>query len=752
MDRDKNPVSWLQFSGKEEDFGYWSEKFEAFMHQKKLRAKLLGIDEAATEDDRYNIWSWLVQCLDKRSVLMLRAECRGNGPMAWNRLKAHFSSTETPRVMNLLSEFTNLHLKPGEEIVDYLIRAEELGTQLEEADEKVSEMLLTSVVLNGLPPAYDYFKTVHNFESKEKKQDFTDVKKALKNFAQSKANKAEPKTNTESFLVSKTFGRKPPPQWGTKPKFSGKCRRCTKVGHKEIDCRVHKCGHCGKLGHKQDRCFKLQKPQTPKAHHCETSETFEEEFNFLTGDSAAQNQVSFVVDSGSTSHMFFDRKVFATFSSNVDQECINANGSKSSIAGAGTVHLKLYDVNNNLRNVKLSNCLYIPDRTRNLLSVSKLADAGAKVSLGGPDVITCNGATFPISREGNLYVINGVSAECSHLSISSQVWHQRLGHNNFTNVHHLQNATTGMKVLKESLSCHCDVCAEAKAKKQSCNKECIPRKDGKLELVYSDVQGPMQTPSMNGMRYAVSFIDCYSRYGRVYFMKTKSETFEKFKRFCAEEGYPRALRSDNGGEYISKEFNSFCVSKGIRQELTTPHSPHQNGVAERRWRTVVEMSRCLLRTAHLPNEFWVRAMETAFYITNRCLSSSLPKGKTPIEMWTGNKPDVGNMKIFGCAAFRFIEGGTPKLENNAMKEIFVGYAAIAGSYVLFNRSTRQFHTSRNVTFNENDFPGSEPVISEQVVPTDLPLDFGDDNYRTTVALDTPQRPQSMPPPAIPRSP
>ena len=151
----------LQFSGEEDDFPYWSEKFEGYMHTKKLRGQLMGTD-ASNDDEKYNIWTELVQCLDKRSIMMLKSECTGNGPEAWKRLMAHFSSSETPRLMNLLEKLTSLSLKPTEEMTDYLIRAETLSSSLV-AGEKISEKLLVSVVLKGLPDGYEYFNTVHDF-------------------------------------------------------------------------------------------------------------------------------------------------------------------------------------------------------------------------------------------------------------------------------------------------------------------------------------------------------------------------------------------------------------------------------------------------------------------------------------------------------------------------------------------------------------------------------------------------------------
>ena len=164
-----------------------------------------------------------MQCLDKRSIMMLKSECKRNGSEAWKRLTAHFSSAETPRMMNLLEQLTSLSLKPTEEMTDYLIRAETLSSSLKVAGEKISEKLLVSVVLKGLPDSYEYFKTVHDFSKSP--TPFSDLKKALKKFADSqKLKNCGNSSNTKSeaaLFVSRDNSKK----------FSGKCFRCNKSGH-----------------------------------------------------------------------------------------------------------------------------------------------------------------------------------------------------------------------------------------------------------------------------------------------------------------------------------------------------------------------------------------------------------------------------------------------------------------------------------------------------------------------------------------
>jgi transposase InsO family protein len=128
----------------------------------------------------------------------------------------------------------------------------------------------------------------------------------------------------------------------------------------------------------------------------------------------------------------------------------------------------------------------------------------------------------------------------------------------------------------------------------------------------------------------------------VYFLKSKDEVFSKFKEFKAlienlSERKIKILRSDNGGEYTSKEFVNFCKDVGIKRELTTPYNPQQNGVAERKNRTIMEAMKTMIHDQDLPMCLWAEATMTTVYVQNR-LSHSALGFKTTEEMFTGKKP------------------------------------------------------------------------------------------------------------------
>ena len=162
---------------------------------------------------------------------------------------------------------------------------------------------------------------------------------------------------------------------------------------------------------------------------------------------------------------------------------------------------------------------------------------------------------------------------------------------------------------------------------------------GKLQLIHSDVCGPMSTESIGGKKYFVTFTDDYSRYYSVYFMKYKSEVLEKFREFeaaiASSEERIRKLRTDNGGEYVSKEFEAYLKSKRIFHEVSVPHSPEQNGVAERMNNTSMELAHSMLSHAGLSNRYWAEAVATAAYIRNHMPTAGFKEEQTPYERWYG---------------------------------------------------------------------------------------------------------------------
>ncbi|KAK8538769.1 hypothetical protein V6N12_034477 [Hibiscus sabdariffa] len=206
-----------------------------------------------------------------------------------------------------------------------------------------------------------------------------------------------------------------------------------------------------------------------------------------------------------------------------------------------------------------------------------------------------------------------------------------------------------------------------------------------------------------GYQYFIMFTDDYSRYGYIYLMRHKSEALEKFKEFKNEVQNQhgksiKALRSDRGGEYLSQDFDELLKECGIVSQLTPPGTPQWNGVSERRNRTLLDMVRSMMSHTDLPTSFWGYALGTAAFTLNRVPSKSVQK--TPHENWTGRRPNMSFLKIWGCKAYVKHQMST-KLEPKSEKCTFVGYPKETKGYYFYNEY--KVFVARTGVFLEKEF-------------------------------------------------
>lgn len=188
-------------------------------------------------------------------------------------------------------------------------------------------------------------------------------------------------------------------------------------------------------------------------------------------------------------------------------------------------------------------------------------------------------------------------------------------------------------------------------------------------------------------------------------LREKSEAFEKiqsFKRIVEKEtqNVIKMLRTDRGGEFISAEFSAYCEKNGIQRHLTAPYSPQQNGVVEQRDRTLLEMTRSVLKHMNVPNKYWGEAVRHATYLINRLATRSLD-GKTPYEVLRSRKPNVSHLKVFGCVCFARTETpGRKKLDDRSRKLVHLGTEPGTKAYRLLDPDTKRIIISRDVHFTE----------------------------------------------------
>jgi hypothetical protein len=319
----------------------------------------------------------------------------------------------------------------------------------------------------------------------------------------------------------------------------------------------------------------------------------------------------------------------------------------------------------------------------------------------------------------------------------------------------------------------CEPCLKGKQTRSEIPKQSATRADTVLGRIHSDVCGPLPTQSHSGFRYFATFIDDKSRKVSVVGMREKSDLARHLKAFVArvelETGQKvRILRSDGGGEYIGKQVNQFLVEKGITHEITTPDTPQQNGVAERMNRTLLDKVRAILTDATLPDSYWFDALEHAALLRNLSPTRALID-KTPEEAWSGTKPDVSSLRVFGARAFVHIpDKHHDKLGAKSLVCTFLGYAPNRKAYRLVHRATGRFLVLRDVIFDEGgqiaryervvfehdsaDVPGSNPLpsLSPHPPPLAAPIPTPAPPPRPTVEDvfddDTPLTPLTPSPP------
>jgi transposase InsO family protein len=362
--------------------------------------------------------------------------------------------------------------------------------------------------------------------------------------------------------------------------------------------------------------------------------------------------------------------------------------------------------------LQLSEALYVPGMKRNLVSIFSLEGKGYKVTFSEGKILAwhkdshMNYARVIGVRENNLYrfTIRPVQDLLHDTIVLSELWHKRLSHIHYRALPSLGKMVTSLPKIQVQHNGVCRGYSLGKNVKGSFLSS-DNRSKGILDLIHSDMCGPITVASLNKYMYYVLFIDDHSRKTWIYFLKTKDGFLARFQEFKAQvENLTgrkiKVLRSDNGGEYISRDFSDFCIEARIKKEYTVPYNPQQYGVAERKNRTVIEETKAMIHDHNLPMILWAEASMTSVYVQNRSPCQIL-KNMTPEEAFTGVKLEVRHFKIFGCPVYLHVpEEKRSKLYPSGRKGTFVGYSESSKAYWIYIPGQRQIEVSRDVIFKE----------------------------------------------------
>ena len=304
---------------------------------------------------------------------------------------------------------------------------------------------------------------------------------------------------------------------------------------------------------------------------------------------------SLLVDCGATTHIVNSDKNFVYVDESfkpVEHFIELADGKRTNNVAKkrGTVAVTLKTAEGKTVNATLENTLFIPSYPQCIFSVQAATKKGAKVSFDAEsaELIASDGTKFPIHQQGRLYYLYKFSSK-EKRSESLQVWHKILGHCNLDDIVKLEGVVNDMKITDAS-KFDCETCILSK-QANSRNCEADIRATKKFELVHTDLAGPIEPIAIGGHRYAMLFTDDYSGCLFTYFLKAKSDAVKAIEKFLADispygkvkklsfyedifpSGDVQRLRSDNGGEYLSREFKDVLRKNCIKHELSAPYSP-----------------------------------------------------------------------------------------------------------------------------------------------------------------------------------
>jgi transposase InsO family protein len=473
-----------------------------------------------------------------------------------------------------------------------------------------------------------------------------------------------------------------------------------------------------------------------------------------------------VIDSGASSHFCNDLSLFSTFTASTTRRVQVAAGDERKAAGVGTVTLDVVLPDGSHRRGVVNGVLFMPDMRANLLSMARLTDQGLRFDISST-AITIHGSggmVYGVAQrvgEGLWRLPARKAAANAFLSTSARPvdWHARFGHAD-------PRAITCL--FQQQLAAASDAdCAKALADLKAAavrTEHCAPCLSGKqhrapltgsvtgmrratrlLELIHVDLCGPFPTKARDGGEYLFVIVDDYSRYTWIHVLLSKSgpvvlDAFKYYHRHAEAQhsaaGHRvRAIRSDNGGEFINGALSLYLDQHGIQPQLTAAYTPQHNSVVERKNQTLIGDVRTFMHASGLQIDYpdlWAEAALTSAYLRNRLPTTSV-SGVTPVELWRGAKPSVDHLRPFGCVAYVHVpKVRRTKLDARSHRCYLLGYSTNSQQYRLFDDVANAVIQSRDVVFDEH-------VLYKDIVAVGEP----------TTDIESAGDSDDVPPPAVP---
>ncbi|GKD37304.1 putative ribonuclease H-like domain-containing protein [Tanacetum coccineum] len=434
-----------------------------------------------------------------------------------------------------------------------------------------------------------------------------------------------------------------------------------------------------------------------------------------------------VIDSGCSRHMT-GNKSYLTDYEEINGGFVSFGGSSKGrkITGKGKIKISKLD---------FEDVYFVKELKFNLFSVSQMCDKKNSVLFTDTECVVLSldfkltdesHVLLKVPRKDNMYnvdlknVIPQGGLTCLFAKATpdeSNLWHRRIGHVNFKTMNKLVrgNLVRGLPSKRFEINQTYVACQKGKQHRASCKTKKVSSISQPLQMLHMDLFGPTFVKSLMKKMYCLVVTNDFSRFSWVFFLATKDETFEILKIFITGiknliDLRVKVIRCENRIEFKNRVMNQFCEMKGIKREFSVARTPQQNGVAERKNRTLIEAAKTMLDNLKLATTFWAKAVNTACYVQNRVLVIK-PHNKTPYELFLDRKPALSFMRLFWCpVTILNTIGHLGKFDGKADEGFFVGYSTNSKAFRVFNNRTRIVEENLHVQFSENisNIIGSRP--------------------------------------------
>ena len=696
--------------------------------------------DSSGKQDEYNSYlnshakalSFLISCCDDIRVSEI-AGC-SLASDAWELLKTSYGGNDLmSRATHLIRAF-GTSLKEDGDIEEFIRTISSARNELKAMGTPLADIELALVVLMRLPKSMEQARQHFMLRSYTTKDPLTFD--AVMSYL--KTNHVHSKIENQVHTSEANLARHP-------AKVGEVCQFCQRQGHKADRCyRLIGCPICKDKSCKgpQSHPRGVKGRQSGKYASAQVTSVTNKDNLPVYSDvacagyalqSTGSTSATWLLDSGASHHYCNQRDLFTSYEPYSPEHRLTIKCANSHVLtgfGCGNVKMEWFN-GHHYEPQTISKVVFVPGISSNLLSVSALEDTGHEIVIrkGEARFIRQGMVTGTARRQGSLYIVNGrtcsdekyyaqLTEEYQAPKLTYDLWHRRLAH---IGSHVLDKLIRNGNVKVSKMSNHrCLDCMVGKSHRHPVPVTRV-RPEGILDEVHMDTFSP-KIVGIGNVRHMVMFTDALSGYTSVFSQRTKSgsETLANFKNFrniieAFTQRKIKILHGDNGTEFINDDFEKYCRNSGILRTDSTPYIHEQNGIAERKNRTVANLARAMMHAAGCSPWYWPEAFQYAVYVLNR-----VPTGThaSPYEMILGHTPSLDMLRVWGCIAVAHEESdrrANGKFTNRGVVGRFVGIDVRKKCYRILVHGKVELYYS--VRFLEQNFRLQDHSYAEPSLPS-----------------------------------